>query len=167
MQLLAEEAQSEVAWDMTPMIDCVFLLLTFFVLVIDLNQANLEDLILPSARYQVPDADPAERRPVINVLQTGAVYYHGVLQYDPLLHGEDSARLQRLFALIRQTAGLRTQVRDVGDRQVLAVIDPVLVRADKWTEWRWLGEVLRRGAEAGFCRVELALSETDRELQRR
>jgi biopolymer transport protein ExbD len=167
VQLLVEEAQWDVAWDMTPMIDCVFLLLTFFVLVIDLNQANLEDLILARASYQVPDADPPERRPVINVLQTGAVYYHGALQYDPALHGEDRARLQRLFALIRQTAGLRTQVRDVGGRRVDAVIDPVLVRADKWTEWRWIGEVMRRGAEAGFCQVELALSETDRELKRR
>ncbi|MHC5073156.1 MAG: ExbD/TolR family protein, partial [Planctomycetota bacterium] len=35
--------------DMTPMIDCVFLLMIFFVLVIDLSQKDLEDLILPKA----------------------------------------------------------------------------------------------------------------------
>ena len=40
-------AQQTVDMDMTPMIDCVFLLMIFFVLVIDLSQKNLEDLILP------------------------------------------------------------------------------------------------------------------------
>jgi len=36
-------AQEESDMDMTPMIDCVFLLMIFFVLVIDLSQKNLED----------------------------------------------------------------------------------------------------------------------------
>jgi biopolymer transport protein ExbD len=47
--------QQNVEMDMTPMIDCVFLLMIFFVLVIDLSQKNLEDLILPRAVYQQPD----------------------------------------------------------------------------------------------------------------
>lgn len=33
--------QENVEMDMTPMIDCVFLLMIFFVLVIDLSQQNL------------------------------------------------------------------------------------------------------------------------------
>ena len=41
--------KEELDMDMTPMIDCVFLLMIFFVLVIDLSQKNLEDLILPRA----------------------------------------------------------------------------------------------------------------------
>ena len=40
-------AQEKLEMDMTPMIDCVFLLMIFFVLVIDLSQQSLEDLILP------------------------------------------------------------------------------------------------------------------------
>jgi biopolymer transport protein ExbD len=65
--------QQSVENDMTPMIDCVFLLMIFFVLVIDLCQKNLEDLILPRAEYQEPDDKPPENRPIINVLQSGAV----------------------------------------------------------------------------------------------
>ena len=42
-------ARQHVAIDMTPMIDCVFLLMIFFVLIIDLSQQNLEDLVLPRA----------------------------------------------------------------------------------------------------------------------
>ena len=59
--------------DMTPMIDCVFLLMIFFVLVIDLSQKSLEDLILPRAEFQQPDDQPPDNRPIINVLQNGSV----------------------------------------------------------------------------------------------
>ena len=55
-------AKQNVEMDMTPMIDCVFLLMIFFVLVIDLSQKNLEDLILPRAVFQEPDEKPQSRR---------------------------------------------------------------------------------------------------------
>ena len=64
-------ARKGVDMDMTPMIDCVFLLMIFFVLVIDLSQKNLEDLILPRAEFQEPDDEPPENRPILNVLQNG------------------------------------------------------------------------------------------------
>ena len=63
--------------DMTPMIDCVFLLLIFFVLVIDLSQKDLEDLILPKAEHAEPDDSPPDVRPIINIMQDGTVMYKG------------------------------------------------------------------------------------------
>ena len=80
-------AQEELEMDMTPMIDCVFLLMIFFVLVIDLSQKNLEDLILPRAEFQEPDDQPPENRPILNVLQNGSVIYNGEVMYDAVLHG--------------------------------------------------------------------------------
>ena len=74
--------QENVEMDMTPMIDCVFLLMIFFVLVIDLSQKNLEDLILPRAQFKEPDESPPENRPIINVLQNGTVVYQGKVYYD-------------------------------------------------------------------------------------
>ena len=41
-----DEMKKDAKMDMTPMIDCVFLLMIFFVLVIDLSQQDLEALIL-------------------------------------------------------------------------------------------------------------------------
>jgi biopolymer transport protein ExbD len=79
MSDLQKAAQQTADMDMTPMIDCVFLLMIFFVLIIDLSQTNLEDLILPKAEYQEPDDSPPENRPVINLLQNGAVYYKGAV----------------------------------------------------------------------------------------
>ena len=54
-----KQAQEEAEMDMTPMIDVVFLLIIFFVLVIDLSQRELEDLILPKATYAVLDEEPS------------------------------------------------------------------------------------------------------------
>ena len=72
---LKKEAQQTQEMDMTPMIDCVFLLMIFFVLIIDLSQTNLEDLILPKAQYQQADDSPTDNPTVLNLLQTGAASY--------------------------------------------------------------------------------------------
>ena len=88
---LMKVAQQHVAIDMTPMIDCVFLLMIFFVLIIDLSQQNLEDLVLPRAVYRVPDDQPPKNRPVVNVLQNGSVVYRQRVVYDPAVHGKGYA----------------------------------------------------------------------------
>ena len=45
------------------------------------------------------------------------------------------------------------------------VNDPVLVRADKWTEWHYVGKFMEQCVfpEAAFWKLELALSEQDKE----
>lgn len=165
MSNLQKEAQQTAEVDMTPMIDCVFLLMIFFVLIIDLSQTNLEDLILPKAEYQQPDDSPPENRPVINLLQTGAVYYKGKMQYDPAVHGNDYSGILRMLKLIKQSGGVKTKTENLGGRDVELVDDPILLRADKWTEWHFVGEVMKQCSqpEAAFWKVELAMSEKDKE----
>ena len=63
-----EEMKKDAKMDMTPMIDCVFLLMIFFVLVIDLSQHDLEALILPKADYQELDENPQDIRPIVLVV---------------------------------------------------------------------------------------------------
>jgi len=56
--------------NMTPMIDVVFNLLIFFMIVIDMTQKTLEELILPNSTMAVEDeGDESERRVVINIVQ--------------------------------------------------------------------------------------------------
>ncbi|MGE3171133.1 MAG: ExbD/TolR family protein [Planctomycetota bacterium] len=167
MANLNKIAQETVEMDMTPMIDCVFLLMIFFVLIIDLSQQNLEDLILPEAKYQEPDEQPSENRPVINLLQTGAVYYKGKVQYDPAVHGKDYSGIMTMLKLIKQTTDLKTSTENIGGRDVVLVDEPILLRADKWTEWHYVGEVMKQCSqpEAAFWMVELAMSEEDKELK--
>ncbi len=165
MSELQKIAQETPEMDMTPMIDCVFLLMIFFVLIIDLSQQNLEDLILPEAKYQEADDQPPENRPVINLLQTGAVYYKGKMQYDPAVHGNDYSGIMRMLKLIKQTGNLKTTSENIGGKQIDLVDDPVLLRADKWTEWHYVGEVMKQCSqpEAAFWKIELAMSEKDKE----
>lgn len=165
MSELQKAAQTTADMDMTPMIDCVFLLMIFFVLIIDLSQTNLEDLILPKAEYQEPDDSPPENRPVINLLQSGAVYYKGKMQYDPAVHGNDYSGILKMLKLIKQTGKLKMKTENLGGRDVELVDEPVLLRADKWTEWHYVGEVMKQCSqpEAAFWKIELAMSEKDKE----
>ena len=88
--MAASDKSQDVDMDMTPMIDCVFLLMIFFVLVIDLSQQDLEDLILPEATEAVPDENPPEVRPIINIAQNGRMVYKGNDWYVPSM-GENVA----------------------------------------------------------------------------
>ena len=78
----SDAANEEADMDMTPMIDCVFLLMIFFVLVIDLSQQDLEDLILPEAKRAVPDENPPEIRPIVNISQDGRMIYRTNVYHD-------------------------------------------------------------------------------------
>ena len=97
MSKQTKRAQEELQMDMTPMIDCVFLLMIFFVLVIDLSQQELEDLILPKAEYAVPDEKPPENRPIINVTQAGRMIYKKNTYYDPDKDGDNFAGIKPLL----------------------------------------------------------------------
>lgn len=161
--------QQNVEMDMTPMIDCVFLLMIFFVLVIDLSQKNLEDLILPRAVFQEPDDKPPENRPIINVLQNGSVIYNKEVVYDPAKHGKNYAPIKQLLLDIRKLGlfnkTLKLKEEKIGARMVALIDDPILIRADKWTEWNYIGEIMKQCSqpEIAFWKVELALSEQDKE----
>lgn len=162
-----KDAQQNVEMDMTPMIDCVFLLMIFFVLVIDLSQQSLEDLILPEAKYQQPDDKPPDVRPIINVLQNGMIVYKGKVWYNPAEHGTNYAPIMDLLQYFKQSIKLDIETKQIGATTVGLVNDPVLIRADKWTEWHYVGEVMKQCSQpkAAFWKLELAMSEKDKELK--
>lgn len=165
--------QQNVEMDMTPMIDCVFLLMIFFVLVIDLSQKNLEDLVLPKALFIEPDDKPPANRPVINVLQNGTVVYNQKVRYDPAVHGKNYAPIRDMLLEIRKDGTNRGTLKLVEEviagRTVKLIDDPILVRADKWTEWHYVGEVMKQCSmpDIAFWKVELALSEQDKEEKKK
>ncbi len=169
MSDVSKLVQQNVEMDMTPMIDCVFLLMIFFVLVIDLSQKNLEDLILPRAVFQEPDDKPPENRPIINVLQNGSVVYNQAVAYDPKVHGKNYAPIKELLLNIRKvglaTKKLHLKEENIGGKMVPLIDDPILIRADKWTEWHFVGEIMKQCSqpEIAFWKVELAMSENDKE----
>ncbi len=174
MSKQTKRAQQEIQMDMTPMIDCVFLLMIFFVLVIDLSQQELEDLILPKAEFAVPDEKPPENRPVINITQSGEMIYKKNAYYDPLVDGHDPKKIieniRPLLLLWKQTVADPDSIKSEvvgGGMRMTTIEDPVLVRADKWTEWHYVGKFMEACTfpEAAFWKLELALSEEDKEVR--
>lgn len=173
MSEVTKIVQQNVEMDMTPMIDCVFLLMIFFVLVIDLSQKNLEDLVLPKAQFIEPDDKPPANRPVINVLQNGTVVYNQKVRYDPTVHGKNYTPIRDMLLEIRKDGINRGTLKLVDEviagRTVKLIDDPILVRADKWTEWHYVGEVMKQCSmpDIAFWKVELALSEQDKEEKKK
>ncbi len=163
-----EPMSEDAKMDMTPMIDCVFLLLIFFVLVIDLSQQDLEDLVLPKAEFIEPDDQPPAARPIINIMQDGRVVYRGNCYYDPTRAPDDWSKLRALLVSFKDEIAKDKTERVVGGRTIEVVNDPILIRADKWTEWHFVAKVMEHCSppEAAFWKLELALSEVDKEKRR-
>jgi biopolymer transport protein ExbD len=167
MRVIQEDAKM----DMTPMIDCVFLLMIFFVLVIDLSQQDLEDLILPKAVFMEPDDDAPDVRPVANILQTGDIYYKGTAYYESAKDGENYKGIEKLLKEWRRDLKLTMKPlfegKPPGKNNPKVPDDPVLIRADKWTEWHYVGKFMTACSQpyAQFWKLELAMSEEDKEAK--
>jgi biopolymer transport protein ExbD len=156
--------------DMTPMVDCATLLLIFFVLVIDVSQKEFEDLMLPAAKYAQPDEKPPDNRAIVNVTQDGRVVFKRNAYYDPKTDKDNYSRIAELMRFFKTHYAKKDSIhqQQVGGGQTMTVIDdPILIRADKWTEWHYVGKFMEKCVvpDAAYWKLELALSEKDKEDQ--
>jgi len=87
MNLSKHDPETDMDMNMTPMIDVVFLLIIFFMIITDLTQQDLEELELPVAIHAVPDKPkPDEWRPVVNVPFDGRMVVKREEYYNPEEH---------------------------------------------------------------------------------
>src|SRR5690349_20360277 len=102
MRFAQPEKGPEIQMNMMPMIDCVFQLILFFMIMTDLSKKELEELYLPKCEIGVPDKPGAqELRPVDNVLADGRMYVRGVACHDPA-RDADWAPLREELARLAQ-----------------------------------------------------------------
>ena len=153
--------------DMTPMVDCATLLLIFFVLVIDVSQKEFEDLILPAAKYAQPDEKPPENRAIVNVTQDGRVVFKRNDYYNPKRDGDNYTRIAELMRFFKANYAKKESVKTETNagRTMTVIDDPILIRADKWTEWHYVGKFMEHCVvpDAAYWKLELALSDRDKE----
>lgn len=126
--------------NMTPMIDVVFLLIIFFMLVSQIQRARLVELELPEIQNAAATAPPRDAVLVINVVPTGTdtpSYRLGTLEFS----GDRAGR----SALTRQLVRERERTAD----------PVVLVRADRTEPYERVHPVLQAVSEAGLTRVHL------------
>ena len=126
--------RGSLGFNMTPMIDVVFLLIIFFLvsshLVRQDTQMELEELNLPTAGSGQPAEEDQVRRVVVNVLPdppTGK----------PFVVGGQPMTTEELGKLIAYGAGRQMEVRIRADRTVpYRVVEPLMVTCARSGVWK-------------------------------
>jgi biopolymer transport protein ExbD len=129
--------------DMTPMIDIVFNLLIFFMVVTDLNQKELADLVLPLAYMAQPDKDnDPDDRIILNVDKDGQIKYRGKVvnlnELGAILH-----RAKEAYEFKKRQQG-ESGLEDLPGGGKASKLY-VLLRADRDTPWQhvqWLMTIM-------------------------
>ncbi len=130
--------------NMTPMIDIVFNLVTFFMLTLDLSHKELAALDLPRAHSGTPDepvAKEAERRITVNLVSPGNAMFRGTTY--PLAAQDPATAANALSSL---TSALATAVRTdviLGKKGPLVVV----LRGDRAVPWRRVAWVIEACAD--------------------
>lgn len=118
-----EEVDPE--FELTPMIDVVFLLIAFFMTLISFISAELVDLELPEAEQASIPEEPGDRQ-YISVDVSGQIYYGAT----PITEEALTAQLTALKAELPQLK--------------------VFLRADSNTAHRYVSKVMEATAQAGI-----------------
>ena len=140
MKLNKHDAQTEMEMNMTPMIDVVFLLIIFFMIITDLSQQELEELQLPVAQECNPDKPPpGEWRPILNINIAGQIIRTRDVLYDPE-DPEQADFLQLQQELVNMARRMNPKFDET--LQVELPDDALLIRADEHTPFKYVQKVM-------------------------
>jgi biopolymer transport protein ExbD len=142
--------------DMTPMIDVVFLLLIFFMVITDLTQKDLAVLTLPIAYMAEEDKDDdKDDRIILNVDKHGGLLWKSKLR----TLGEIKSILKdqkNLYVKKMKREG-KSALEDIGEGRTASKLF-VLLRADKDTPWQHVQWLMTVMADEGFYKLQFASS---------
>ena len=164
MKLMKHTAGEMLEMDMTPMIDVVFQLIIFLILITDMTQSDLEELKLPIARNAVQDKpDPKVVRPVINIKVSGEMVSKRRSLYTP--EADDLTQLERYLA---DQAGLMPKKLDEQVKKPLPD-NPLLIRADRNTEFKYIQKIMEVCGKQGIqiWKLQLAAAEEPAKVETR
>ena len=133
----------DVTLQMTSMIDVVFLLVIFFMLVNDMSKLEVESLTLPIAYQATEDKNPPKGRIVVNVLPSGDVRINAV-----------SYKREALEAFLAREAVKR---QDADGLSALSL----KIRADADVQYKYVQEVMMACMKARIWRVSFGVSPED------
>ncbi len=142
--------------DMTPMIDVVFLMIIFFMIVSDLSQQDLAELTLPVAETASEDKTE-EGRMIVNIL---GAEMKGQIEIKRKnwgsLDGSDAVSVLRNYLFVEAQSGEREEGTGASER-------PLLIRCDKATEFKHVQKVMRICGEDGIriYKIQLAAAQNE------
>ncbi|MHC4780470.1 MAG: ExbD/TolR family protein [Planctomycetota bacterium] len=136
----------EMEMNLTPMIDVVFQLIIFFMLVTEMAQADLEALTLPDASESAPDTGQVERI-IVNILKPED---EGRCRIKVKGREMNLGELRRHLRIRAETS------RDPGNPSLST--RPVLIRADRTTPFRYTQAVMQECVRPGIgiWKIEIA-----------
>ncbi len=137
--------------DMTPMIDVVFQLIIFFMLVTDMSQQDLAELKMPFAATAAKD-ELMKGRLTFNVLKSGEIE---IKRARKGTMDEAGTQEEVRGYLVREVAKGRKESDGTSERAIL-------IRADKDTEFKHVQKILRVCGETGIriYKIHLGASQT-------
>ena len=133
----------DVSMQMTSMIDIVFLLNIFFMLVNDMTTLQVESLTLPIAYKATEDKNPPKGRIVVNVLPSGDVRINAV-----------SYKREALEAFLARQAVAHP------DADGLSTLS-LKIRADADVQYKYVQEVMMACMKARIWRVSFGVIPED------
>jgi len=160
MKMNKTDPHTDIAMDMTPMIDVTFQLIIFFMLLMDMSTKDLEELVLPKAESADPDKpNPADPRPVINIVEDGRILVKRELLYDP--KNDDGYAELKKFLERKAKAMPKAHTDKDNPNSPIAPDKPILVRADQATPFKHIQKVMEICGQAGIqiWKIELAAAE--------
>lgn len=133
--------------DMTPMIDIVFLLIIFFMVVTEISRLQVEEIQLPVAN-QAEEKEPptTDRKMVVNIVEDGTIKIGGAIYAGTLL--ESFLSREAIQAGVEDVNANNPELRP--SRLV------VTVRADKNCEWQYVQNFFEAAQKAGIYKVSMA-----------
>jgi biopolymer transport protein ExbD len=144
----------ESALNLTPMIDVVFNLVTFFLIATDLSHKDFLDVALPRAASAAEDVPgQGDRRVVVSVARDGRLHLRG--QAFALETGDPSADAAATTAFESALADAVAAAARAGEEA-----PPLLVRGDRDVLWRHVQRLLAAAASprVRIARVQFAVS---------
>ncbi|MHC4780468.1 MAG: ExbD/TolR family protein [Planctomycetota bacterium] len=145
-----KKTESGMEMNLTPMIDVVFQLIIFFMLVTEMAQADLEVLTLPSASEASPDNNPEKKRITVNLLPPGDA---GICKVKVGGQVMDSKRLHRYLKTEAEIS------RDPEDPRLST--RALLIRADRDTTFRYVQFVMQECVKpgVGIWKIQIAVKD--------
>ena len=134
MRIKKQEPDANTGADLTPMIDVVFLLIAFFMVIINFTEAEQNERIkLPSSILARPPDVPHERPLTLQLDETGIVYFAG-----------NAVRVDALAPLLQRERNVMEYLqRDPADATII-------VRGHQHAKAGLVQEMIRICQEIGF-----------------
>jgi biopolymer transport protein ExbD len=139
LRALNAQEGDEAKMDMSPMIDMVFLLLVFFIVVSTPMVVQLDPQVKPSVAYNAKAPDDKRGRIVVNVRKDGSIY--------PV--DFDAGELEEESDIVKY---VREQKLDYGDEYKVKLH----LRGDKESVFKYSRKVIRAASKAGVSDVIFA-----------